>query len=56
LREKRRAGARVIKRYHPPVVPAARVLAHPAVAEEDKVRLRGNRHLSAALRRAALVG
>jgi hypothetical protein len=40
LREKRREGARVIKRYHPPVAPVARVLAHPAVAEEDKARLR----------------
>jgi hypothetical protein len=30
----------VIKRYHPPVPPAARILAHPNVAEADKERLR----------------
>ncbi|WP_245461400.1 hypothetical protein [Mesorhizobium sp. M6A.T.Ce.TU.002.03.1.1] len=29
----------MIKRYHPPVPPAARVLAHPGVAEADKQRL-----------------
>jgi len=40
LREKTRIGARVIKRYHPPVPPAVRVLAHPAVIEADKARLR----------------
>ncbi|WP_018240403.1 DDE-type integrase/transposase/recombinase [Ensifer sp. BR816] len=40
LQEKTRIGARVIKRYHPPVPPAARVLAHPAVTEADKERLR----------------
>lgn len=40
LREKTRIGARVIKRYHPPVPPVARVLAHPAVTEADKDRLR----------------
>lgn len=40
LQEKTRIGARVIKRYHPPVPPAARVLAHPNVAEADKERLR----------------
>jgi hypothetical protein len=39
LREKTRIGARVIKRYHPPVPPAARVLAHEGVAEVDKKRL-----------------
>ncbi|MER8402145.1 transposase family protein [Mesorhizobium sp. M1348] len=39
LQEKTRIGARVIKRYHPPVPPAARVLAHPGVAEADKQRL-----------------
>ncbi len=39
LREKTRIGARVIKRYHPPVPPAARVLAHPNVAMADKERL-----------------
>jgi hypothetical protein len=40
LQEKTRIGARVIKRYHPPVPPAARVLAHPKVAETDNERLR----------------
>ena len=40
LREKTRIGARVIKRYHPPVPPAARVLAHPGVADSDRERLR----------------
>jgi hypothetical protein len=40
LREKTRIGARVIKRYHPPVPPAARVLGHPGVGESDKKRLR----------------
>ena len=40
LREKTRIGARVIKRYHAPVPPAARVLAHPGVSEADKERLR----------------
>lgn len=40
LQEKTRIGARVIKRYHPPVPPVARVLAHPDVTELDKERLR----------------
>ena len=39
LREKTRIGARVIKRYHPPVPPVARVLSHPNVAADDKARL-----------------
>ena len=39
LREKTRIGARVIKRYHPPVPPVARVLAHSGVGEADKERL-----------------
>lgn len=39
LREKTRNGARVIKRYHPPAPPAARVLSHPDVATVDKKRL-----------------
>ena len=39
LREKTRIGARVIKRYHPPTPPAARVLSHPEVAMVDKERL-----------------
>jgi hypothetical protein len=40
LKQKTRIGARVIKRYHAPAIPAARVLAHPAVAEERKTALR----------------
>jgi hypothetical protein len=40
LKHKTRIGARVIKRYHAPVIPAARVLAHPAVIEERKAALR----------------
>jgi hypothetical protein len=36
LRQKTRIGARVIKRYHPPVNPAARALAHAAVDEASK--------------------
>ncbi|UVK35759.1 hypothetical protein LHFGNBLO_005952 (plasmid) [Mesorhizobium sp. AR10] len=39
LQEKTRIGARVIKGYHPPVPPAARVLTHPGVAEADKQQL-----------------
>ena len=41
LREKRREGARVIKRYHPPVPPLMRALTHAAVSEADKSKLRG---------------
>ncbi len=40
LREKRREGARVIKRYHAPEPPVARALAHAAVSDVDKARLR----------------
>jgi hypothetical protein len=40
LKEKKRIGARVSKRYHPPAPPLARVLAHAGVGEEDKARLR----------------
>ena len=40
LKQKTRIGARVIKRYHAPAIPAARVLAHPAVTEESKETLR----------------
>ena len=39
LREKTRIGACFVKRYHPPVPPIARVLAHSGVAEADKERL-----------------
>jgi hypothetical protein len=34
LKEKKRIGARVIKRYHPPVPPMDRVLTHAQVGEE----------------------
>ena len=40
LKEKRRIGARVIKRYHAPAPPMARVLAHPEVGEKRKKLLR----------------
>src|SRR5215467_13681550 len=40
LKQKTRIGARVIKRYHPPALPAARVLAHTAVDNASKERLR----------------
>ena len=40
LREKRREGARVIKRYHAPEPPVMRALAHAAVSDADKMRLR----------------
>jgi hypothetical protein len=46
LRSKTRIGARVIKKYHPPVPPAHRVLTHDAVSDEAKASLR--RLLSAA--------
>ena len=39
LKQKTRIGARVIKRYHAPAIPAARVLAHPAVAEESQANI-----------------
>jgi hypothetical protein len=40
LKEKRRIGARAIKRYHPPTPPMDRVLAHAQVDGEAKDRLR----------------
>ena len=40
LKEKRREGAKVIKRYHSPLTPYERALAHPKVAETVKKRLR----------------
>jgi hypothetical protein len=36
LMEKTRDGARVTKRYHPPLTPFQRVQAHPAVAQAAK--------------------
>jgi hypothetical protein len=40
LKDKRREGAKVIKRYHVPATPYARALAHPKVAKAIKQRLR----------------
>jgi hypothetical protein len=40
LKEKRREGAKVIKRYHDPCTPCERALVHPMVAEAVKERLR----------------
>jgi hypothetical protein len=40
LKEKRREGAKVIKRYHAPVTPYERALAHPGVEDAAKARLR----------------
>ncbi len=40
LKEKRREGAKVIKRYHPPSTPCTRALAHPRVPQAVKQRLR----------------
>jgi hypothetical protein len=40
LREKRREGAKVIKRYHNPSTPYGRALAHLMVTEAVKTRLR----------------
>ena len=40
LKEKRREGAKVIKRYHPPATPCARALAHPKLSAAIKRRLR----------------
>ena len=40
LKEKRREGAKVIKRYHAPATPYERALAHPKVPKAIKRRLR----------------
>ncbi|MFZ3352339.1 MAG: DDE-type integrase/transposase/recombinase [Xanthobacteraceae bacterium] len=40
LKEKRREGAKVIKRYHAPATPYARALAHPKLSEAVRQRLR----------------
>ena len=40
LKEKRREGARVIKRYYAPEPPIMRALAHAGVSEADKFQLR----------------
>jgi len=43
LKDKRREGAKVIKRYHDPSTPYERALAHPKVSKAVKKRLR-DRH------------
>ena len=40
LKEKRREGAKVIKRYHVPATPYERALAHPQLSKAIKQRLR----------------
>jgi hypothetical protein len=40
LKEKRREGAKVIKRYHVPATPYERALAHPKLSKAVKRRLR----------------
>jgi hypothetical protein len=40
LKDKRREGAKVIKRYHAPATPYARALAHPKLSKVVKQRLR----------------
>jgi hypothetical protein len=40
LKEKRREGAKVIKRYHPPATPFERAVWHPKVTRAAKARLR----------------
>ena len=40
LKEKRREGAQVIKRYHPPATPYERALTHPKLPKGLKRRLR----------------
>jgi hypothetical protein len=40
LKQKRREGAKVIKRYHAPATPYARALAHPQLSKAIKRRLR----------------
>lgn len=40
LKDKRREGAKVIKRYHTPATPYARALAHPKLDETVKAKLR----------------
>ena len=44
LKDKRREGARVIKRYHVPATPYARALAHPKLSKTVKQRLRALYH------------
>jgi hypothetical protein len=44
LKERRRQGAKVIKRYHAPATPYARALAHRKLSRAIKRRLRGTYH------------
>ena len=44
LKERRREGAKVIKRYHAPATPYARALAHPKLSKAIKRRLRETYH------------
>ncbi len=53
LKEKRREGAKVIKRYHPPSTPYERALAHPKVTAAVKKRLRDQYRSLGKGRRAA---
>ena len=46
LKEKVRLGARVIKRYHPPLPPYARLMASEHVDDEAKRRLQRRRRHS----------
>jgi hypothetical protein len=43
LLEKKRVGSRVIKRYHKPLSPAERVLGHPDISPQVKLRVRRTR-------------
>jgi hypothetical protein len=43
LRSKAREGAKIKKTYHPPTTPCTRLLAHPAVPEAVKEKLRSER-------------
>jgi hypothetical protein len=49
LKEKRREGAKVIKRYHAPATPFERALAHRKVAKAVKARLRNMHRVPVAL-------
>lgn len=40
LKEKSRYGSRVVKRYHPPETPCARLLTSDAISEQVKAQLR----------------
>lgn len=40
LKEKSRVGAKYVKKYHAPMTPYERVMAHPAIPDETKTALR----------------